>query len=45
MRLCSSSATRKRIRLRPRRSRACAAHKDYDGERFGVRNSGTTDAL
>jgi hypothetical protein len=43
-RLCSPSATRKRIRLRLRRSRACAAHKDYDGERFGVCNSGTTDA-
>ena len=42
--VCSFLATRKRFRLRPRHSRACASHTDYDVERFGMCHSGTTDA-
>src|SRR5215469_16984022 len=42
--VCSFLATRKRIRLWPPHSRACASHKDYDVERFGMCHSGTTEA-
>src|SRR5262249_41335641 len=38
-----SRAAPKRIPSRPRNSRACASRKDYDGERFAMCNSRTTD--
>ena len=42
--VCSFLATRKRFCLRPRHSRACASHTDYDVERFAMCHSGTTEA-
>ena len=38
------SGRAKPIPSRPRSFRACAPQKDYDGERFGMCNSRTTDA-